>query len=104
MRLFVGTLTSGRRAAGKRREHVAPNPGRRWLIGAVALFLALLLGWVVLALQLNVASAGPLPYSPLLISRLSADYNEAASLLLDEAVDSTSQRSNVDERTEAKSA
>jgi len=57
---------------------VAPNPGRRWLIGAVALFLALLLGWVVLALQLNVASAGPLPYSPLLISRLSADYGADA--------------------------
>jgi hypothetical protein len=53
---------------------MGPHPGRRWLIGAVAAFLVLLLGWVVLALQLNVASAGPLPYSPLLVSRLSVDY------------------------------
>ena len=53
---------------------MGPHPGRRWLIGAVAVFLVLLLGWVVLALQLNVASAGPLPYSPLLVSRLSVDY------------------------------
>ena len=53
---------------------MSPHPGRRWLIGAVAVFLLLLLGWVVLALQLNVASAGPLPYSPLLVSRLSVNY------------------------------
>jgi hypothetical protein len=57
---------------------MAPNSGRRWLIGAVAVFLLLLLGWVVLALQLNVASAGPLPYSPLLISNLRADYGPDA--------------------------
>jgi hypothetical protein len=40
----------------------------------VALFLVLLLGWVVLAIQLNSASAGPLPYSRLLLSNLDADY------------------------------
>jgi len=53
---------------------VAPRSGRRWLLGAVAFFLVLLLGWVVLALQLNTASAGPLPYSRLLFSNLDADY------------------------------
>jgi hypothetical protein len=53
---------------------VAPRSGRRWLLGAVALFLVLLLGWVVLAIQLNAASAGPLPYSRLLLSNLDADY------------------------------
>ena len=53
---------------------MAPQSGRRWLITAVVVFLALLFGWVVLALQLNIASAGPLPYSPPLFSQLRADY------------------------------
>jgi hypothetical protein len=50
------------------------DSGRRWLIAAVALFALLLVGWVVLALQLNSALAGPLPYGPGLMSRLRADY------------------------------
>jgi hypothetical protein len=40
----------------------------------VAVFLLLLVGWVVLAIQLNSASAGSLPYSRLLWSNLRADY------------------------------
>jgi hypothetical protein len=48
--------------------------GRRWLIAAVALFLLLLTGWVLLALQLSAAQAGLLPYGPGLSSRLSSDY------------------------------
>jgi hypothetical protein len=50
------------------------DSGRRWLIAAVALFAFLLVGWVVLALQLTSALAGPLPYGPGLTSRLRADY------------------------------
>ncbi|HLE23766.1 MAG TPA: hypothetical protein VI701_05605, partial [Anaerolineales bacterium] len=50
------------------------DSGRRWLIAAVGLFLFLLVGWVLLALQLNSALAGPLPFGPGLMSRLSADY------------------------------
>lgn len=50
------------------------DSGRRWLIAAVGLFLFLLVGWVLLALQLNSALAGPLPYGPGLMSRLRADY------------------------------
>ena len=50
------------------------DSGRRWLIAAVGLFLLLLVGWVVLALQLNVALAGPLPFAPRLMSNLQADY------------------------------
>jgi hypothetical protein len=51
-----------------------PDSGRRWLMAAVALFLLLLGGWVVLALQLNVALAGPLPFAPRLMSNLRSDY------------------------------
>jgi hypothetical protein len=50
------------------------DSGRRWLIAAVGLFLFLLVGWVLLALQLNSALAGPLPFGPGLMSKLSADY------------------------------
>jgi hypothetical protein len=50
------------------------DSGRRWLIGAVALFLLLLGGWIVLALQLTTALAGPLPFGPRLMSNLRADY------------------------------
>ena len=50
------------------------DSGRRWLIAAVGLFVFLLVGWVLLALQLNSALAGPLPFGPGLMSRLSADY------------------------------
>jgi len=50
------------------------DSGRRWLIAAVALFVFLLVGWVLLALQLNTALAGPLPFGPGLMSKLSADY------------------------------
>jgi len=50
------------------------DSGRRWLIAAVGLFVFLLVGWVLLALQLNSALAGPLPFAPGLLSRLSADY------------------------------
>jgi hypothetical protein len=50
------------------------DSGRRWLIAAVGLFAFLLVGWVLLALQLNSALAGPLPYGPGLMSRLRADY------------------------------
>jgi hypothetical protein len=50
------------------------DSGRRWLIAAVGLFVFLLVGWVLLALQLNSALAGPLPFGPGLISRLSANY------------------------------
>jgi hypothetical protein len=51
------------------------DSGRRWLIAAVALFAFLLVGWVLLALQLNSALAGPLPYGPGLRSRLPSDYS-----------------------------
>lgn len=51
------------------------DSGRRWLIAAVGLFMFLLVGWVLLALQLNVALAGPLPFGPGLMSRLNADYS-----------------------------
>jgi len=51
------------------------DSGRRWLIAAVGLFLLLLGGWVLLALQLNVALAGPLPFAPRLLSNLQADYS-----------------------------
>jgi len=50
------------------------DSGRRWLIAAVGLFVFLLVGWVLLALQLNSALAGPLPFGPGLMSKLSADY------------------------------
>ena len=50
------------------------DSGRRWLIAAVGLFVFLLVGWVLLALQLNSALAGPLPFGPRLMSKLSADY------------------------------
>jgi len=50
------------------------DSGRRWLIAAVGLFLLLLVGWVLLALQLNIALAGPLPFAPRLGSNLLADY------------------------------
>jgi len=50
------------------------DSGRRWLIAAVGLFAFLLVGWVLLALQLNSALAGPLPFGPGLMSKLSADY------------------------------
>jgi len=51
------------------------DSGRRWLIAAVGLFMFLLVGWVLLALQLNVALAGPLPFGPGLMSKLNADYS-----------------------------
>jgi len=51
------------------------DTGRRWLIAAIGLFAFLLVGWVLLALQLNSALAGPLPYGPGLRSRLPADYS-----------------------------
>jgi hypothetical protein len=54
------------------------DSGRRWLIAAVGLFLFLLVGWVLLALQLNVALAGPLPFAPRLMSNLQADYSPDA--------------------------
>ena len=50
------------------------DSGRRWLIAAIGLFLFLLVGWVLLALQLNSAMAGPLPFGPGLMSRLNANY------------------------------
>jgi hypothetical protein len=50
------------------------DSGRRWLIAAVGLFVFLLVGWVLLALQLNSALAGPLPFGPGLMSQLRADY------------------------------
>ncbi|HET7012147.1 MAG TPA: hypothetical protein VFI11_15330 [Anaerolineales bacterium] len=53
---------------------MAPRPGRRWLVGAIAVFLVLLVGWVALALQLSDASVGPLPYARYLFSNLDADY------------------------------
>ena len=54
------------------------DSGRRWLIAAVGLFLLLLVGWVLLALQLNIALAGPLPFAPRLMSNLRADYGPDA--------------------------
>lgn len=50
------------------------DSGRRWLVAALGLFLVLLLGWVLLALQLTSALAGPLPFAPRLVSNLRADY------------------------------
>ncbi len=56
-----------------------PQPGRRWLIGAVAVFLALLLLWVLAALQLTSAAAEPLALMYSLRSRLGADYGVDAA-------------------------
>ena len=56
-----------------------PQPGRRWLIGAVAAFLALLLIWVLAALQLTSAAAEPLALMYSLQSRLGADYGVDAA-------------------------
>jgi hypothetical protein len=48
--------------------------GRRWLVGAIAVFSVLLVVWIAAALLLSSASAGPLPISLNLRSRLKADY------------------------------
>ncbi len=60
--------------AGMERGPWSSSSGRRWLIAAVALFLLLLTGWVLLALQLSSAQAGLLPFGPGLASRLTSDY------------------------------
>ena len=49
--------------------------GQRWLLAAFFLFLLLLLLWIAAAFLLNSASAGSLPFSVSLRSRLAADYS-----------------------------
>jgi hypothetical protein len=56
-----------------------PQPSRKWLIGAVAVFLALLLVWVLAAIQLTSAAAEPLALMYSLRSRLGADYGTDAA-------------------------
>lgn len=51
------------------------DSGRRWLFAALGLFLLLLLGWILLAIQLTSALAGPLPFAPRLMSNLRVDYS-----------------------------
>jgi len=47
---------------------------RRWIITAILIFFLLLLVWCLAAFMLNSASAGALPFSFSLNSRLGADY------------------------------
>lgn len=56
-----------------------PQPGRRWLVGAVAVFLALLLIWVLAARQLTSAAAEPLALMYSLQSRLGSNYGVDAA-------------------------
>ncbi len=57
-----------------------PGPGRRWLVGAVALFLFLFVLWVLAAFQLTPAAAGAGPLQLRLRSNLAADYAAAPML------------------------
>lgn len=54
-----------------------PGHGRRWLVGAVGLFLFLFVLWVLAVFQLSPASAGPGVLQLRLRSNLAADYTAA---------------------------
>jgi len=54
-----------------------PGPGRRWLVGAVGLFLFLFVLWVLAVFQLSPASAGAGVLQLRLRSNLAADYTAA---------------------------
>ncbi len=54
-----------------------PGPGRRWLVGAVGLFLFLFVLWVLAVFQLSPASAGTGVLQLRLRSNLAADYTAA---------------------------
>jgi len=54
-----------------------PGPGRRWLVGAVALFLSLFVLWILAVFQLSPASAGAGALQLRLRSNLAADYTAA---------------------------
>jgi hypothetical protein len=56
------------------------GPGKRWLVGAVALFLLLFVLWVVAVFQLSPASAGAGTLQLRLRSNLAADYGAAPML------------------------
>jgi hypothetical protein len=53
------------------------GPGRRWLVGAVALFLGLFVLWILAVFQLSPASAGAGALQLRLRSNLAADYTAA---------------------------
>jgi hypothetical protein len=53
------------------------GPGRRWLVGAVALFLCLFVLWILAVFQLSPASAGAGALQLRLRSNLAADYTAA---------------------------
>ncbi len=48
--------------------------GRRWLVGAVALFLVLMVVWVAAAVRISASAAAPSSLMSSLRSRLSANY------------------------------
>ena len=54
------------------------SPRKNWFFGATAIFLLLLVLWVVAAIQLSDASAGELRFPFNLRSNLSADYSQDA--------------------------
>jgi hypothetical protein len=54
--------------------------GRRWFVGAIAVFSVLLVVWIAAALFLSSASAGSLPISLNLRSHLKADYGSDGGL------------------------
>ena len=56
-------------------EQRETKAGKRWMLAAFFLFLLLLLLWIAAAFLLNSASAGSLPFSVSLRSRLAADYS-----------------------------
>lgn len=56
-------------------EQRETKAGQRWMLAAFFLFLLLLLLWIAAAFLLNSASAGSLPFSVSLRSRLAANYS-----------------------------
>lgn len=68
-------VAHGRR--GREGSEMTPGPGRRWLVGAVGLFLLLFVLWVLAVFQLSPASAGAGVLQLRLRSNLAADYTAA---------------------------